>query len=285
MDVQVKSSDTCQSIGDVMREIDAASLVKGDFILLGINTITNIDFASLLEQHKQTVKKDKGAAMTLVYKEVSQEHALIKSDKSVFLAADGKTNKVLVHQKFKPKSNENTIALPTVKLHHNLIDPNIAVCSSSVPPLFADNFDFQTRDDFIHGLLIQEDILADSLYYTFVKSNNNDVLHNWAYPLSIESGAYKEFVYSGKHIYRNKTATLNRSCTLLEDVLIGGDSFLGDNTVVSKSFIGNNVIIGNNVTIEKSFIMDKAVIKDNVKITNSFIDEECFIKEDCTIEG
>lgn len=52
MDVQVKSSDTCQSIGDVMREIDAASLVKGDFILLGINTITNINFASLLEQHK-----------------------------------------------------------------------------------------------------------------------------------------------------------------------------------------------------------------------------------------
>lgn len=52
MDVQVKSSDTCQSIGDVMREIDAASLVKGDFILLGINTITNIDFGLLLEQHK-----------------------------------------------------------------------------------------------------------------------------------------------------------------------------------------------------------------------------------------
>lgn len=63
---------------------------------------------------RQIVKKDKGAAMTLVYKELSQEHALVKSDKSVFLAGDAKTKKVLVLKKFKTKSNEDTIALPTV---------------------------------------------------------------------------------------------------------------------------------------------------------------------------
>lgn len=68
--------------------------------------------------------------MTLVYKEVSQENALIKSDKSVFLAADGKTNKVLVHQKFKPKSNENTIALPTVcNMHQICANPVLLLCN------------------------------------------------------------------------------------------------------------------------------------------------------------
>lgn len=52
LDVQIFSSDTCQTMGDVMREIDAASLVRGYFILLGINSITNMNFVALLEQHK-----------------------------------------------------------------------------------------------------------------------------------------------------------------------------------------------------------------------------------------
>lgn len=58
-----------------------------------------------------------------------------------------------------------------VLLHHNLVDANIAMCSPSVPPLFSDNFDFQTIKDFIHGILINEDILASSLYYTLLKGN------------------------------------------------------------------------------------------------------------------
>lgn len=52
LDVQIITSDTCQTMGDVMREIDAASLVRGYFVLLGITSITNMNFAALLEQHK-----------------------------------------------------------------------------------------------------------------------------------------------------------------------------------------------------------------------------------------
>lgn len=52
MDVQVMMSDSCQTMGDVMREIDAAGLIRGYFILAGVNTITNINFGALLEQHK-----------------------------------------------------------------------------------------------------------------------------------------------------------------------------------------------------------------------------------------
>lgn len=52
MDIQILMSDTCQTMGDVMRELDAAALLKGYFVLAGINSITNMNFASLLEQHK-----------------------------------------------------------------------------------------------------------------------------------------------------------------------------------------------------------------------------------------
>lgn len=52
MEINVIMSDTCQTMGDVMREIDAAGLVRGHFILMGVNTISNINYASLLEQHE-----------------------------------------------------------------------------------------------------------------------------------------------------------------------------------------------------------------------------------------
>lgn len=52
MEVQVIMSDSCQTMGDVMREIDAAALIRGYFVLANVNSITNISFASLLEQHK-----------------------------------------------------------------------------------------------------------------------------------------------------------------------------------------------------------------------------------------
>lgn len=51
-----------------------------------------------------------------------------------------------------------------VEFHYNLQDTHIAVCSSSVLPLFSDNFDFQTRDDLIRGLLNNE-LLTDTIYW------------------------------------------------------------------------------------------------------------------------
>lgn len=52
--------------------------------------------------------------MTLVYKKVSWEHPLISLDKPIFLAADGKTKKILIHKKYKPRSNERNLSLPLV---------------------------------------------------------------------------------------------------------------------------------------------------------------------------
>lgn len=75
---------------------------------------------------------------------------------------------------------ESVLSHAEVKLHHNLVDSNIAFCSPSVPPLFSDNFDFQTRDDFINGILINEEILASSLYYTLLQdSQYAATVTNW----------------------------------------------------------------------------------------------------------
>jgi translation initiation factor eIF-2B subunit epsilon len=44
------------------------------------------------------------------------------------------------------------------------VDTGITVCSASVPPLFTDNFDFTCLNDFIRGIMINEEILGNSIY-------------------------------------------------------------------------------------------------------------------------
>lgn len=68
----------------------------------------------------------------------------------------------------------------SVSIRHNIKDTHIAICSSSVLPLFTDNFDFQTRDDFIKGLLINEEILGSTIYWHCIKGNQyGGAVTNW----------------------------------------------------------------------------------------------------------
>lgn len=59
---------------------------------------------------------------------------------------------------------ETLLSHKTVDVRCDLMDTRVSICSVAVPPLFSDNFDFQTRDDFIRGLLMNEEILSSALY-------------------------------------------------------------------------------------------------------------------------
>lgn len=65
-------------------------------------------------------------------------------------------------------------------LLHNVRDTHIAICSPSVLPLFSDNFDFQTKDDFVRGLLMNEEILGSTVYCHILKDNEfGAAVSNW----------------------------------------------------------------------------------------------------------
>lgn len=76
-----------------------------------------------------------------------------------------------------------------------------------------------------------------------------------------------------------------RSCTLIEDVLVGDNTQINDHTTITKSMIGNNCVIGNDVTISGSQIMNNVVIKDKCVIKNTFIDDNVVVEENCVLEG
>lgn len=43
-------------------------------------------------------------------------------------------------------------------------DTGIAICSSSVLPLFTDNFDFSSMPDFIKNILMNEEVMGNTIY-------------------------------------------------------------------------------------------------------------------------
>ena len=55
-----------------------------------------------------------------------------------------------------------------VEVRYDLADTGLSVCSPNVPQLFADNFDFQTRDHFVRGLIVNEEVLGNTIYHRCV---------------------------------------------------------------------------------------------------------------------
>lgn len=81
-------------------------------------------------------------------------------------------------------------------MRHDLKYTHVAICSSSVLPLFSDNFDFQTIDDFVRGLLMNEEILGSSLYWYPIKGNQyGGAVTNWRMYQAISYEFMDRWVY------------------------------------------------------------------------------------------
>jgi len=50
--VRFVTSDLYRSLGDVLRDVDAKSLVRSDFILVTGDVVSNFNISKALEEHK-----------------------------------------------------------------------------------------------------------------------------------------------------------------------------------------------------------------------------------------
>lgn len=291
LNVIYTSSDTCRSFGDVLRHLDACALIRNDFVVLWGNVVGQLSLLSLVDRFKDLrQKRDRGAVMTLVYQQSD-------ADTGQTLVLDSQTSRVLFHNK-----NWGKIDLPlelvldhTVQIRRDLSETNIAICSTAVPPLFADNFDFQTKDDFVKGLLINEEILNSTLYVHVIDDGyvnevfdwpsyqkaTHDILHRWSYPQVPE--IIDKYSFRHGNVYFGDNLKLALTCQVGNDTVIASGSNLGSKTHVHKSVIGKSCTIGNNVTIEHSFLFDGVNVKDNSVIQFSVIGQNCTIKENSKI--
>lgn len=145
-------SDGCRSLGDALRDIDTKGWIRGYFILIRGNTFTNTDLKALLNVHRLKVEKDKGATMTVVLRNLGSTKDSYLNEEASVVVSDKSSNKILYYTKLKNSEKKVKLELNwfldhnEVEINSCYLDTHIYLCSPSVLPLFADNFDFQVSE-------------------------------------------------------------------------------------------------------------------------------------------
>ena len=285
----IKSED-CPSVGDALRNVDAQSLIRSDFVLVSGDLVSNMELKEVIEQHKTVKNKDKMSVMTCVYKEAKPYHPTRSSEDDIFIITS-KSDGRLLHCE-KPK-NKKKLGIPViifeendvVDIRYDVLDCHVSICAPCVPQLFSDNFDYQTRYHFIRGILFNEDITGNHIYTRIISDQyaarvsnlhtydaiSRDVIHRWVYPLVPDNIAGESYSYGRHNIYLSSDVTLAVGTSLEEDVVIGQGSIIGANSHISRSSIGHNCVIGKNVKIEDAHIWDDVVVEDNCDIRRAIL--------------
>ena len=290
VNVHIVISEDCPSVGDALRNIDAQCLIKSDFVLVSGDLVANMELKDVIEQHKEIVKKDKMAVMTCIYKEAKPHHPTRSTEDDILIVTNTPDGRLLHCEKPKGKKKLSIPSAifeenPVVDVHYDVLDCHISICAPSVPQLFSDNFDYQTRHHFIRGILFNEDITGNHIYSSIISDQyavrvsnlhtydaiSRDVIHRWVYPLVPDNITGENYSYGRNNIYLSSDVTLAVSTDLEEDVVIGQGSKIGNNSRISRSTIGRNCTIGKNVTVEDAYIWDDVAVEDNCTISHAII--------------
>ncbi|XP_030071650.1 translation initiation factor eIF2B subunit epsilon [Microcaecilia unicolor] len=301
--LRVVTSDLYRSLGDVLRDIDAKSLMRSDFLLVYGDVISNINISKALEEHRMRRKLEKNVSvMTMIFKESSPGHRARCQEDDVIVAMDSNTQRVLHFQKthglkrfhFPMSIFQNSTQ---VEVRHDLLDCHISICSPQVAELFTDNFDFQTRDDFVHGILVTEETQGNQIHmhvtaeeYGARVSNllmyeavSSDIVRRWVYPLTPEVNFMDEesqnYTHCRHNIYRGVEVSLGHGSVLEENVVIGHRTVIGSNCYITNSTIGQNCSIGDNVILDGAHIWNDVHIQDNVEIKLSIVCDGVEVKK------
>lgn len=296
-------SENCPSVGDALRNIDTLSLIRSDFVLVSGDLVANMELKEVLDLHKEMKKKDKMSVMTCVYKEAKPGHPTRSSEDDILIAINSQDGRLLHCEK--PR-NKKKLKIPVsifeensnVDIRYDVLDCHVTICAPTVPQLFTDNFDYQTRHDFIRGILVSEEIMGNHIYTHFISDQyaarvsnlhtydaiSKDVIHRWVYPLVPDNAIGESYSYGRHNIYLSGDVTLAVGTELIEDVVIGRGSKIGANSHISHSSIGHYCVIGENVSIEGSYIWDNVVVEDNCTIRQAIVCDKVKLHAGVTVE-
>lgn len=314
-------SPEARSVGDIMRDLDNRGMITGDFILISGDVITNVDFTKMLEFHRKMHAQDKDHIATMCLSKANQYYKTRTFEPAAFIL-EKNTNRCIYYQdlplvssKDKPSVEIDPELLDDVDefvIRNDLIDCRIDICTPHVPPIFQENFDYQSlRTDFVKGV-ISSDILGKHIYaYTTDEyavrveswqsydTISQDYVGRWCYPLVLESNMQKDqtYTYESSHIYKENNVILANTCKISKCTAIGQSTKIGEGTFIENCIIGRNCSIGENISIKNSYIWDNAVIGNNTIINHSIVasnaklgnnvilEDGCIVGFDVTIDN
>lgn len=201
LNIQIFFSEDYTSLGPVMRDLYSRGIIKSNFILIHGDCVGNLRLDKMIEKHKENIKKDPGCVMTCIFRKVWPNHRSRSSpNQKTMIALDSQQKIVLFEKSMKKRAEIPTDLFERnscISIHYDLLDTQIAICSEKVPPDFSDNFDFETRENFIHGLLADIELLCHHIHVEILEEGyaarvdsilayrniSRDLLQRFVYPI------------------------------------------------------------------------------------------------------
>ncbi|CBQ69828.1 related to Translation initiation factor eIF-2B epsilon subunit [Sporisorium reilianum SRZ2] len=325
--ITVIATPDAQSLGDVMRELDSKQIIRSDFILIHADSVASMDLASIVDAHKRRRKRDKDAIMTICTMPVGKRSRIRTPGNLSLFFVEPHTSQLVHYAPVPAAPRLRTTSLPLevfdqdaaattnslsrgaeVDIRNDLVDCGIDICSADVPPLFSENFDYQTlRHDFVLGILTSD--LLDSKIFVHVAPTGPP-----ASAVQIAGSSFPETV--GTSTYGRGYAARVKSPAdydaITKDVigqwtyplgpagyLPGGQRysprsglrFLGDNVVLSRTchlgthtLVGSQSEIGDKASLHQSVLGSSVKVGSRTSISGSYIWADSTIGSGCTIE-
>lgn len=95
--ITVIASQGCLSLGDALRNLDARGMIRNDFVLMTAGALTNTAIRPWLDLHRDTVKTDKGAVMTLIHRKIPPGHRSRENSMNSAFVVDSATGKIITY--------------------------------------------------------------------------------------------------------------------------------------------------------------------------------------------
>ncbi|WFD36354.1 translation initiation factor eIF-2B epsilon subunit, GEF [Malassezia cuniculi] len=316
-----------RSIGDAMRELDAHQVIKGDFLLVHGDAVGCMDLASIVQAHRQRRRADRNAIMTICTMPCA-EHSRSRplGDQSVFTTVPATSQ--LVHYTSVPGiPPKRLVKLPLelfedasqsisgmgaeLDVRNDLVDCGVDVCSLDVPPLFTENFDYQSlRRDFVHGILTSD--LLESKIYIHVAPPAGATSTSSGGPWSTNvCGMLGSPAFGGGYMMRASDPVSYDAAS--RDILSGwthpfsprnglpggaiykslaGLRYIGEEVAMAKSaHLGNFSLLGAGATVEENAQIRHSILGRDViigaesAVSNSYIWDGVTIGRNCSING
>lgn len=307
-------STNCISVGEALRLLDQRDLVKGDFVLVSGDVVSNMDLRPALEVHRSRRAADKNAIMTMVMRGgISEGQRRWVGDSPLTLIMDADTKRVLkfeeyeVGRKRRPYLSIDPHLLSerdAVCVRTDLIDSHIYICAPEVLMLFSDNFDYQNiHRDFVPGVLSEEELGNKLFMYELGKEYaarvhnlrsyaavSRDVLARWAYPfvpdtnLTTSNDASSWYTYNRGRIYMDMSVSVSRTAAITRDTCIGGGSSVGNGAVIEDCVIGRNCRIGNRVTMRGCYLCDNVTVEDGAVLDSALLCDGVVVRAQAVVQ-
>lgn len=298
--IQCISSSSCTSAGDALREIDVLNVIRSDpFVLISGDVVSNINLQKAIAYHKKKRAEDSSNIMTLTLKKVPKVAGTKPLMEDLVIGMNKHTSQIVLYDdtitKSKVRVPVQLIKNSELAFSSEYIDCNVDICSPEFILQFSDNFDYRDiRRDFIHnevsnfalgkhifGYVLQNEYAARVQDFRSYHAISRDVVTRWVYPLVPDVqllSADSSYVHAKRFVYKESGVKIARSATVTEEVVIGRNSSVGEESRIERTTIGRQVKVGQHATILESHIWNNVVIEDNVTISHAIICDGAVIK-------